>query len=583
MRPRSETEIDRLAAPAEDGALLLWPPPQSWAALVEANRRARQTCVIAFANRRLGKLLEGQFSGPPVVMSGHQPGFIHPGIWVKNVAASGLAARLGGQAKFLVVDSDAPRQLVLCWPRRREDAENTANLDRPEGRTGASYGEPGQPSLAAGGSSSSPLAGSSSFSPRSASDWLITESAAIPGGIIGLAYEQFKPLAAPPWREFFGCVRGDCADSATQTWPVFVEGFLGGGATASYVDRWIAGVMAVDRLLGVHSPQFVRASSLFSNSAAGEPGGEAASHFVAHLLLNADSFAGAYNAALAEYRRRRGIRGRQHPVPDLVQENRRTEIPFWVFRDSRPRCRLFISHRGADKLELWAGDVSLCVLGAPALAGEPGKVLGAGLKSHWIRPRALALTMYARLLACDLFIHGIGGAKYDQIADDVIRRFFRVEPPAYACVSATCRLPLPRFNIAEGDRAAAARAFRDLRYNPQRRAGDSLLKNNAEAASVLARRASAVAEAARLREQASWRHAERRAAFKAIREANEGLQAAMPGAIEAARRRLAEVEACLEHDRIAKSREWFLALYPGEQLRRLGEDTAAAVSAGSSR
>ena len=29
----------------------------------------------------------------------------------------------------------------------------------------------------------------------------------------------------------------------------------------------------------------------------------------------------------------------------------------------------------------------------------------------------------------DLFIHGIGGAKYDELTDEIIRRFFGIEPP----------------------------------------------------------------------------------------------------------------------------------------------------------
>jgi hypothetical protein len=182
--------------------------------------------------------------------------------------------------------------------------------------------------------------------------------------------------------------------------------------------------------------------------------------------------------------------------------------------------------------------------------------------------------MYARLLACDLFIHGIGGAKYDQIADAVVRRFFGVRPPGYAVVSATCRLPLPRFDVTEADRAAAIHAIRDLHYNPQRHLGNSESANSPEATAALDRKKDALAEGLRLRERSPERHGERRAAFAKIREANETLLATMPGNVEAARRRLAEVEAGLEDSLVTNSREWFFALYPTEQLRRLAEGVA---------
>ena len=58
-----------------------------------------------------------------------------------------------------------------------------------------------------------------------------------------------------------------------------------------------------------------------------------------------------------------------------------------------------------------------------------------------IRPRALTLTLWARLLVCDFFVHGIGGAKYDRITDGIFRRYYRCEPPPYGCVTATLRLP----------------------------------------------------------------------------------------------------------------------------------------------
>ena len=48
-----------------------------------------------------------------------------------------------------------------------------------------------------------------------------------------------------------------------------------------------------------------------------------------------------------------------------------------------------------------------------------------------LRPRALITTMFARLVLSDIFIHGIGGAKYDQVTDAIVRRFFAVEPPEY--------------------------------------------------------------------------------------------------------------------------------------------------------
>ena len=59
------------------------------------------------------------------------------------------------------------------------------------------------------------------------------------------------------------------------------------------------------------------------------------------------------------------------------------------------------------------------------------------------RTRALTTTLFSRFLLSDLFIHGIGGSKYDELGDEIARRFFGIEPPAFLTVSLTSGLGLP--------------------------------------------------------------------------------------------------------------------------------------------
>ena len=60
-----------------------------------------------------------------------------------------------------------------------------------------------------------------------------------------------------------------------------------------------------------------------------------------------------------------------------------------------------------------------------------------------LRTRALTTTMFCRFMLGDLFLHGIGGAKYDELGDEIARRFFRIEPPSFLTVSMTLWLGLP--------------------------------------------------------------------------------------------------------------------------------------------
>jgi hypothetical protein len=84
-----------------------------------------------------------------------------------------------------------------------------------------------------------------------------------------------------------------------------------------------------------------------------------------------------------------------------------------------------------------------------------------------IFPRALMTTFFLRLFMSDLFIHGIGGAKYDEVTDDIIRRYFGIEPPEYMVVSGTLRLPFPPFPATIDERRRLERKARDLRWHPE--------------------------------------------------------------------------------------------------------------------
>ncbi len=59
-----------------------------------------------------------------------------------------------------------------------------------------------------------------------------------------------------------------------------------------------------------------------------------------------------------------------------------------------------------------------------------------------LRTRALTTTMFSRFLLGDLFIHGIGGAKYDELGNEISSRFFGFEPPGFLTLSLTLWLGL---------------------------------------------------------------------------------------------------------------------------------------------
>lgn len=533
------TEIDALAAPAGDGDVLTWPEGEALADLAARNRSLRAKDSYKLLDMPAVELLGGDASGPLIVAAGHQPGFIHPGVWVKGAAVSSLARRAGGRAEYWIVDSDAVHRTALAWP------EMEAGM----------------------------------VSARSVAPF--TDSQA------GWAFESLPARDAGDWKAIYDRVRPRLQDENASPYAGWVKSFLEiESEPAAYARRWRAGIEAVDAASGIDLPGYRLVSDEFNVCrASASPRGAC---FVGHLICHAAQTAQSYNAALAAYRARRGIAGTQHPIPDLLIDGSRVEVPLWAVGDGRPRQRVYVSESTGGDLTLWADGLELGTTPSARLRSQPGASL-CELAMGWnLRPRALALTMYLRLLACDVFIHGIGGAKYDQITDDVIRHLFGIEPPGYGCVTATLRLPLPRFDVGPRDLERLHRAGRDRRFNPQRLAANSGSGNSGTVAALVDRRQKAIDSSMRLRIESPRLRNERRTEYEAIHFANQELaralglvdagQADPPNGLNAAALQIARLKRELESNRVAQNREWFVGLHAVDRLRALAARATEAVN-----
>lgn len=173
--------------------------------------------------------------------------------------------------------------------------------------------------------------------------------------------------------------------------------------------------------------------------------------FAAWIVQDAERFWVSCNQALEVHRREEGLRSAAQPFPNLQREGDLVELPFWLLRDGRRR-------------PVWAQTGTE----DPVLVCD-GVTVGAASQLPWeLRPRALTLTLFVRLLICDLFVHGLGGARYDRVTDRVMHEFFGTPPPPYAVLTATFQLPLARHADPQARYAAAYQRWLDLQHNPDR-------------------------------------------------------------------------------------------------------------------
>ena len=399
----------------------------------------------------------------PAIVVGHQPEFFHAGVFAKTIAAHALAAQRGGEAIFLTVDSDLPKTAQLTIPQITSAGVRRVDVD-------------------------------------------------IPGCDPQVAFEFQAPRPREHWLQFFARIGALHESYGQSLLGAFARAWLATpGAPLPYCEAMLAGRAATETALGLDGVRELRISQLCTTPVFRT--------FAAHLLLHARRMAECYNAAQSDYRRRHRVRAAGQPVPPLLISSDAVEVPFWLVRRDEPRRRLFVTPRDGS-LELRTdnaevGRLQLDDLAASRRHAEAWPIEHAGWQ---LRPRALTLSCFARFLLADLFIHGIGGAKYDD--------------------------------------------SRDLRHNPQRHVAGL-------PAPLLTERTELVRRSQELAAHAPRDHESRRLVFRALRRLNEQMLEADPWRAAKYDERVQTLEDRWQRDRVALDREYFYALHRQEALAEL--------------
>jgi len=505
-------DFDKIRTPADHLDVLVEPAFERLTDMVEANRDQSRRYDFRLMDvsyrdaRAMARRALSVDDDVPIVAAGHQPEFIHPGVWAKHAVLQRLARVVGAMPLNLVVDQDTPKHARIDIP---------SDFDGRPAVTASSYGSinTNQP------------------------------------------FEHQPPAVRAHVKAFASDVERALGAGFDDTlMPRFLERYAAGVDAADWVEQAVAARKHAEARLGV-TIEDRRVSRLCGGPLLGQ------------LLVDARRFADAYNRSIDEYRRRYRVRTLNQPVPKLVCDGALCETPLWVYRPRGPRRRLFV-RSGGDRIELLVDDetiVEFAVEGAGRWEQLANQLASWCAADSWrIRPRALTLTLWARLLMCDLFIHGIGGAQYDRVTDLIIENYFGVTPPRMACVSATLHPPIADRGFDLALPARARRELRDIRYNPQRYVSDELSE-------LVERRAVAVAESRRLRNDQPRDRIARRKAFLRIREANHAIHKAAPHLILDAESRIESLDQRAVDHRIATRRDYFFCLYPTLELERLLE------------
>jgi hypothetical protein len=243
----------------------------------------------------------------------------------------------------------------------------------------------------------------------------------------------------------------------------------------------------------------------------------------------------------------------------------------WIWSKADPRRRALFVRQREDDLILTDRDqieftLSITPEGDASRAVE--QLAAAAAQGIRLRTRALITTMAARLLLGELFVHGIGGAKYDQLTDRIIEQFFGLQPPGYLVASGTLRLPISQPNASTESVHQIRQRIRELDFHPERFLDQHAASSKAAHSrqpqgdtATLGNTAALVSEKRRLvATPPSQENARERC--RAIRQLNESLQPAV-----AELRELWTSQANLQSKRersetLLRSREYAFTLFP---------------------
>ncbi|MEY4669111.1 MAG: hypothetical protein RL518_1810 [Pseudomonadota bacterium] len=133
--------------------------------------------------------------------------------------------------------------------------------------------------------------------------------------------------------------------------------------------------------------------------------------FIDRIVRDSERFVDIYNATLESYRREHKIKNPANPFPNMITAADEIELPLWEIVDG-VRKAVVVSRAGRIK------------------------------SANPIAPRGSIVTLLLRGVCCDLFIHGLGGAKYDQFVNAFAEAYWGVPLPSFVAASATeCLFP----------------------------------------------------------------------------------------------------------------------------------------------
>ena len=482
---------------------------KSWSEIVSIARHDLWTKAIEHSSEYLETSGFSEASMSRVVLLGHQPELFHPGVWFKNFFVAELAQKLSAISINLLIDN--------------------ATLDSPTIQVPTGSQSAPQVKTIAFDQTADPIP----FEVRDVIDITTFSS-----------FAERVGKAACQWID---------DPLVEQLWPQVLEAERSTGKLGLALSR---GRHLLEQEWGIHNLEVPLSTLCDSRSFY---------WFLSCILCQLPRFWEVHNTSLEEYRQAYRVRSKSHPVPTLESADGWLEAPFWIWSLQNPQRRpLFVRHR-ENQIELTDQEQLTCSLSIAA-EGDAQSIVEqlATYRTEGIsiRPRALMTTMYARLFLSDLFVHGIGGGRYDQLTDVIVERFLGFEPPDFLTATATVQLPIELPDSPEQELRDLENQLREIRFSPER----FLLRSESDQAGRNPRLEQLITEKQTLitslkggqEPTASW--------HQSLESVNQQLQSFTTKSRERLKKQCERLQIACQNHSLLGSREFSFCLFPQKTL-----------------
>jgi len=388
--------------------------------------QARQEVLhlaIAYSSRYLDAVSIANLkvdAADSIVMAGHQPELYHPGVWYKNFVLSEFASRVKAVAINLVVDSDLANQHSIRYPDLSSEPYRVVSI---------------------------PVDLPSAAMPHEQREIIDRD-----------LFESFAFRVNEALPELDPSLSHRIVD---RLWPNVIQAAKAleesaQGDPVKFGPSIAAGRHRYENEIGLKTLELP--VSEMAN-------GPSFAVFAGSVFGRASEFCDIYNRVLADYRSVHRVRSNSHPVPALERFKDWVEVPFWIWQVGlQGRSRLFVKVSD-DHVTLSDRDQLSHVIPKSEFVSKFRQLEKLGIA---VRPRALMTTMFCRLFLSDVFLHGVGGAKYDQLTDQICHQFFKYQLPDYFTLSATMIWPTDNQVVRKADVTKMQVQRRERKFHPER-------------------------------------------------------------------------------------------------------------------